>query len=81
MTTIAPNSHVYTLLTILCYVGEYPMRSLHLLGSKEVWRKLILKHSQSQEYRIPNNSERTTCRLLIVTGKGKQNLFAFPKQD
>lgn len=71
MTTIAPNSHVYTLLTILCYVGEYPMRSLHLLGSKEVWRKLILKHSQSQEYRIPNNSERTTCRLLIVTGKGK----------
>lgn len=71
MTTIAPNSHVYTLLTILCYVGEYPMRSLHLLGSKEVWRKLILKHSQSQEYRIPNKPERTTCRLLIVTGKGK----------
>ena len=79
MTTIAPNSNVYKLLTILCYVGEYPMRSLHLLGSKEVWRKLILKHSQSQEYRIPNKPERTTCRLLIVTGKGQNRSVRISK--
>ena len=79
MTTISPNSHVYTLLTMLCYVGEYPLRSLHLLGSKEVWRKLILKHSQSQEYRISNNSNRTTCRLLIVTGKGKNKSVRISK--
>lgn len=46
------------------------MRSLQLLGSKEVWRKLISKHTQHQEYRIPGQSERTICRLLIVTGKG-----------
>ena len=79
MTTIAPNAHVYKLLTILCYVGEYPMRSLHLLGSKEVWRKLILKHSQQQDYRIPNKSVRATCRLLIVTGKGQSKSVRISK--
>lgn len=79
MTTIAPNSNVYKLLTILCYVGEYPMRSLHLLGSKEAWRKLILKHSQQQEYRIPNQSERTTCRLLLVTGNGQSKSVRISK--
>lgn len=47
------------------------MRSLQLLGSREVWRKLILKHSQRQEYRIPNCSEKFTCKLLLVTGKGR----------
>jgi len=71
MTTIKQDSHVYRLLTFLSYVGEYPLCSLQLFGSKEVWRKLIHKHSQRQEYRIPGHAEKITCRLLLITGKGK----------
>lgn len=57
MTTIKQDSHVYRLLTFLSYVGEYPLCSLQLLGSKEVWRKLIHKHAQRQEYRIPGHAD------------------------
>ena len=72
MTTIKQDSHVYRLLTFLSYVGEYPLCSLQLFGSKEVWRKLIHKHSQRQEYRIPGHAEKITCRLLLITGKGNE---------
>lgn len=34
MITLRPGSHVYRLLLLLAIAGEYPMRSLHLLGSR-----------------------------------------------
>ena len=33
MITIRPGSHVHTLLSVLPFVGEYPMSALRLLGS------------------------------------------------
>lgn len=68
-----------TLLTFLSYVGEYPLCSLQLFGSKEVWRKLIHKHSQRQEYRIPGHADKITCRLLLITGKGKSKSVRLSK--
>ena len=79
MTTIKQDSHVYRLLTFLSYVGEYPLCSLQLLGSKEVWRKLIHKHSQRQEYRIPGHADKIICRLLLITGKGKSKSVRLSK--
>ena len=79
MTTIKQDSHVYRLLTFLSYVGEYPLCSLQLFGSKEVWRKLIHKHSQRQEYRIPGHADKITCRLLLITGKGKSKSVRLSK--
>ena len=79
MTTIKQDSHVYRLLTFLSYVGEYPLCSLQLLGSKEVWRKLIHKHAQRQEYRIPGHANKITCRLLLITGKGKSKSVRLSK--
>lgn len=79
MTTIKQDSHVYRLLTFLSYVGEYPLCSLQLFGSKEVWRKLIHKHSQRQEYRIPGHADKIICRLLLITGKGKSKSVRLSK--
>lgn len=71
MITLRPSSHVYELLILLSYVGEFPYTSLHLLGNKEVWRKLISKLTQEQDYRFPDSNDRVTCRLLNVAGKSK----------
>lgn len=71
MITLRPSSHVYELLILLSYVGEFPYTSIHLLGNKEVWRKLISKLTQEQEYRFPDSNDRVTCRLLNVAGKSK----------
>lgn len=58
---------------------QYPLCSLQLFGSKEVWRKLIHKHSQRQEYRIPGHADKIICRLLLITGKGKSKSVRLSK--
>ncbi len=79
MITIRPGSHVHTLLTILPFVGEFPMRSLHLLGSERSYKDLIRKLNQPQEFRFPDNNDRITCRMLTVCGKGKRKTIRFYK--
>lgn len=46
MITIRPGSHVHTLLVLLSFVGEFPMSSLHLLGSVRSYKDLIRKLNQ-----------------------------------
>jgi hypothetical protein len=45
MITIRPGSHVHTLLTVLSFVGEYPVTALGLLGSVRSYKDLIHKLS------------------------------------
>ena len=52
MITIRPGSRVYELLSTLAYVGEFPMRSVRLLGEVRSWSKLIFKLTQKQEFCI-----------------------------
>lgn len=68
MIYIRRDTLVYELLTFLAYVGEFPYASLHLLGNKEVYRKLVSKLSQEQTFHIPNSSEHVTGRLLNISG-------------
>lgn len=79
MITIRRDSRVFTLLTLLSYVGEFPVSSIHLLGSKEAWRKLIHQLTLQQTYRFPDESDRINCRLLLVTGKGKSKSIRLSK--
>lgn len=79
MVTIRPGSHVYELLTILSYVGEFPMSSIHLLGSEHTWRKLISKLTQRQEFRFPDWDDRICCRMLSVSGRGKYRTIRLTK--
>ena len=79
MITIRQDSRVFTLLTLLSYVGEFPLSSIHLLGSKEAWRKLIHQLTLQQIYRFPDESERISCKLLLVTGKGRSKSIRLSK--
>ena len=71
MIYIREGSHVQTLLFLLACVGEYPIKSLHLLGSERTWKALILKLTKTQEYCLKDTGERFRCKLLTVSGKGK----------
>ena len=79
MITIRPGSHVHTLLSILPFVGEYPMSALRLLGSVWSYKDLIHKLTQVQEFRFPDSDERFTCRLLNVCGRGSRKTVRFHK--
>ncbi len=79
MITIRPGSHVHTLLSILPFVGEYPMSALRLLGSVRSYKDLIRKLTQVQEFRFPDSDERFTCRLLNVCGRGNRKTVRFHK--
>lgn len=77
MITIKPGSHIYTILTILTLVGEFPMASLGLFGSVRSYGDLIRKLTKVQEFRLPDSNERIQCRLLTVSGKGKRKTLRF----
>lgn len=79
MITIRPGSHVHTLIMMLSFVGEFPVCSLHLLGSFRSYRDLIRKLTQEQEFRIPGFEDRFACRLLTVSGKKKHKTVRFHK--
>ncbi len=68
MISIRQDALAYELLTFLAYVGEYPYSSLHLLGNKEVYRKLVSKLSQDQTFRVPNCPQRFAGKALNLSG-------------
>ena len=79
MITIRPGSHVHTLLSILPFVGEFPMSALRLLGSVRSYKDLIHKLTQVQEFRFPDSNERFICRFLNVCGRGNRKTVRFHK--
>lgn len=65
-----PGSQMYQLLTLLSVVGEFPLRSIHLLGNERVYKTLIFKLTSPQIVREYGTEEETRCRLLTLAGKG-----------
>lgn len=79
MITIRPGSHVEKLILLLSVVGEYPVYSCDLLGSRRSWRRLIDELTQRQEFRFPELETRYTCRLLKIRGKGRMKTVRFQR--
>lgn len=79
MLYIRPGSQVRQLLTLLSFVGEYPFRSLHLLGNERVYKALVHKLTTVQTYRFPQTETELTTRLLTVTGKANQKTIRLYK--
>ena len=79
MITLRPGSHVHRLVTILAITGEFPMRSLHLIGNARVLRALIRRLTSAKTIRNPNTDERLTTKLLQITGKGSSKSIRFYK--
>ena len=72
MIYIREGSHTHTLLLLLAFVGEYPAKSLHLLGKERTWKVLVQKLTRTQEYCLSDTGKRCRCKLRTVSGKGKQ---------
>ncbi len=65
-----PGSQLRQLITMLSIVGEYPIRSLYLLGNERAYKALVHKLTTPETFRIPQTETELTTRLLTVTGKG-----------
>lgn len=79
MITVRPGSHVHRLITGLGLAGEYPVRSLGVLGNERTLRALVSKLSTTQELRNPDTGERMRVKLLQLTGIGNAKAIRFCK--
>ena len=69
--TIQEGRQVWDILSVLSVVGEFPFRSLHLIGGDSIYQK-IYKYLIKQTYRNPKTGEELTVKLLTVSGSGEQ---------
>lgn len=74
-----PGSQLWQLITMLSIVGEYPIRSLYLLGNERAYKALVHKLTTPETFRIPQTETEMTTRLLTVTGKGNSRSVRFYK--
>lgn len=79
MTHFSAKSHVHRLVTVLSFVGEYPAHSHHLLGKERVMKELVHRLTTAQTFRNDETGEEHTCRLLTITGKGREKTIRFYK--
>ena len=50
------DSQLYRLVSLLSVCGEYPVRSLHLLGNKRMYRKIVDECMQPLTVRNPETA-------------------------
>lgn len=74
-----PGSQLRQLITMLSIVGEYPIRSLYLLGNERAYKAMVHKLTTPETFRIPQSETELTTRLLTVTGKGNGRSVRFYK--
>ena len=74
-----PGSQLQQLITMLSIVGEYPIRSLYLLGNERAYKALVHKLTTPETFRIPQTETELTTRLLTVTGKSSSRSVRFYK--
>ena len=79
MITLRTGSHALNIITLLSVTGEFPMRSLKLLGNERVLKALVHKMTTPQDSRLPHTQteERITCKPLHVSGKGSSKSIRF----
>lgn len=70
MVHFRPGSQVWQLITLLSFTGEFPFRSLSLLGSGRVYKALVSRLATPQTIRNSQTGCEITSRLLTVSGKG-----------
>lgn len=79
MVHFRPGSQVWQLITMLSFVGEFPYRSLQLLGNERVLKALINRLTSPQTYHNTLTGDTMTCRLLTVSGKGSHKTIRLYK--
>ena len=60
-----PGSQLRQLITMLSIVGEYPIRSLYLLGNERAYKALVHKLTTPETFRIPQTETELTTRAAV----------------
>ncbi len=72
MKTMKPGSQLYRLMCLLSVAGEYPVKSLHLLGNKRMYRKLVKEGLSPLTVRNSETGETISLpRLFNLCGRGR----------
>ena len=72
MKTMKPGSQLYRLMCLLSVAGEYPVKSLHLLGNKRMYRKLVKDGLSPLTVRNSETGETLSLpKLFNLCGRGK----------
>ena len=66
-----PRSQTRRLIEMLAVTGEFPVSSLYLFGSQRTMRELVRRMTEIQQYRNTETGETVTCRLLTLSGRGR----------
>ena len=69
MITLRPGSHAYRLLLLLSAAGEFPTRSMRLLGSVRSLEALVYRLEHTQQFRNESGADLGSCKMLSVSGK------------
>ena len=70
MLTLRQGSQAHRLVSILSFTGEFPIRSLHLLGKERVLRDLVRRLASTQVIRNPVSGVQLKSKLLQLSGSG-----------
>ncbi len=79
MIKLYPGSHVYSLMLILAAVGEYPARSLRLLGNERSYQALVHKLEGKQQFCSEDGIDLGCYRLLSISGKADRRTIRINK--
>jgi len=69
MITIRHGSRVHRLLFLLSIAGEFPAKSLHLLGNGRDLTRFIRRLAEPQEFRTDRDGTTYATKLITISGK------------
>lgn len=79
MMTVRPASHIHRLLLLLSAAGEFPARSLRLLGSERSYESLVHRLESVQQFRAVDGTDLGSYKLLNVSGRRERRTIRFYK--
>ena len=70
----------WRLVEVISVCGEYPYRSLCILGNERELRKRVKQMSEPQKYRFENGGPDVECCALTLSGKGRMKNIRLKKE-
>lgn len=72
MINFRTGSQLHRLITLLSVAGEYPTKSLYLLGNERAYKELVSHLIEQQTIRNPNTEKSITpMKVVNISGKGR----------
>ncbi len=71
---------VWRLIEVISVCGEYPYRSLCILGNERELRQRVKQMSEPQKYRFENADRDVECCAFTLSGKGKMKNIRLRKE-